>query len=282
MNSTAPQTRPVPPPAPHGLPSRLRWALVDGSVAAERLLTKLRHDATSIVVSLSAPVLMVLIFGYIFGSAITVPGPGDYRSFLLPGLFVTVTGNVLPAMVQTARDNDRGVVDRFRSMPIARVAIPFGHAAAQAVYGLGALVLMALCGLAIGWRTHRGPLLTLAGFGVLLAFQLAMTWLGMYLGLVIGKEETAAQLSVLVLPVSMISDIFVPTSGMPTWLRTLADWNPMSAVASAVRELFGNPNAATNGAWPLEHAVAASLIWTALLLVVLVPLCSRRYARSRS
>jgi ABC-2 type transport system permease protein len=271
-----------PPTAPDGALPRLRWALADGSVAAQRLLTKLRHDPSSIVMTLSAPVLMVLIFGYIFGSAIVAPGHGSYREYLLPGLFVTIAGNVVPSMVQTARDSSRGVIDRFRSMPIARVAIPLGHAAAQAVYGLITLLLMSLCGLAIGWRAHRGPVPTLAALGLLLAFQIAMTWLGMYLGLVIGKEDTAAQLAVLALPIGMISNIFVPTAGMPDWLRVISDWNPMSAVASAVRGLFGNPNAPTNGAWPLEHAVTASLIWTVVLLVVLVPLCSRRYAHSAS
>ena len=100
--------------------------------------------------------------------------------------------------------------------------------------------------------------------------------------MLIGKEETAAQLSVLVLPLAMLSNVFVPTTGMPAWLRTIADWNPVSAVAAAVRELCGNPTAPTNGAWPLEHPVVASLGWTALLLLVFVPLCTARYARPRA
>jgi ABC-2 type transport system permease protein len=110
-------------------------------------------------------------------------------------------------------------------------------------------------------------------------FQFAMIWVGMYLGLLIGKEETAAQSSILIFPITMLSNVFVPTSGMPAWLRAVADWNPISAVAAAVRQLFGNPVGPANGAWPLQHPVVACLAWTAVLLAVFVPLCIARYAR---
>jgi ABC-2 type transport system permease protein len=260
--------------------TRARWALVEGLTAAERVLTKLRHDPTAIALTLGAPVFLVLIFGYVFGSAITVPGGGSYRDFLVPGLFVTISANIVPSMVAMARDASRGVVDRFRSLPISRAAVPFGQAAATAVYGLGNFVLMALCGLVVGWRIHRGAGDALLAFALLLAFQLAATWVGLYLGLVIGKEETAAQSAILVFPVTMVSNVFVPTSGMPAWLRLIADWNPVSALAAAARQLFGSPAAPANGAWPLEHPITASLAWTALLLVFFVPLCTRRYARS--
>jgi ABC-2 type transport system permease protein len=264
-----------------GFATRARWALTDGFAAAERVLTKLRHDPAAIGLTLGAPVVMVLIFGYIFGSAITVPGRGNYREFLVPGLFTTIAANIVPSMVTMARDSTRGVVDRFRSLPIARAAVPFGQAAATAVYGLGNFVLMALCGLVVGWRIHRGVGDAVAALALLVAFQVAMTWVGMYLGLLIGNEETAAQASILIFPVTGVSNVFVPTSGMPGWLRLIADWNPVSALAAAARNLFGNPTAPANGVWPLEHPITASLTWTALLLVVFIPLCSSRYARSR-
>jgi ABC-2 type transport system permease protein len=267
------------PPAP-GYPARTRRAAAEGLVAAQRVLTKLRHDPGSIALTLGAPVFLVLIFGYVFGSAIAVPGGGNYRAFLVSGLFATIAGNILPAMVAMARDTTRGVVDRFRSLPISRAAVPFGQAAATSVYGLVSFLLMALCGLVVGWRISRGPADAVAALLVLLAFQFAATWMGLYLGLVIGKEETAAQASILVFPVTMISNVFVPTSGMPGWLRLIADWNPISAVAAAARQLLGSPTAPANGAWPLEHPVVASLAWTAMLLAVFVPLCTRRYARS--
>lgn len=255
--------------------------LTDGTAAAARVFAKLRHDPAGIALTLGAPVVMVLIFGFVFGSAIAVPGAGDYREYLVPGLFVMIAVNPIPAMVSMARDAGRGSVDRFRSLPISRAAIPFGQATATAVYGAACLLLMALCGLAVGWRINNGMALALAAFGLLVAIQFAFTWIGMYLGLVIGKEETAAQLAVLVFPIAMLSNVFVPTAGMPAWLRTIADWNPVSAFAAAVRGLFGNPTAPTNGAWPLEHPILSSLGWAALLLAVFAPLCVLRYARTR-
>jgi ABC-2 type transport system permease protein len=253
-------------------------ALTDGAVAAQRVLIKLRHDPTAIVLTLGAPVVMVVLFGYIFGSAITVPG-GDYRAFLIPGVFATIGTNIVPSMFAMARDSSHGVVDRFRSLPIARTAVPFGQAAATLVYGLASFVLMALCGLAVGWRIERGAGYGVAAFALLAAFQFAATWVGMYVGLILGSEQAAGQASILVFPLTMLSNVYVPTSGMPTCLRVIADWNPVSALAESIRDLFGNQGASANGAWPLEHPVPATLAWMALLLAVFVPLCTRRFAR---
>jgi ABC-2 type transport system permease protein len=254
-------------------------AFTDGTAAAERVLTKLRHDPTAIALTLGSPVVMVILFGYILGSAITVSS-GGYREFLVPGLFATIGANILPSMITMARDSSRGVVDRFRSLPIARTAVPFGQAAATVVYGLVSFVLMALCGLAVGWRIERGVGYAVGAFALLTAFQFAATWVGMYLGLVLRSEQAAGQASILVFPLTMLSNVYVPTSGMPTWLRAIADWNPVSALAAAVRDLFGNPGSPTNGTWQLEHPVVATLAWTALLLAIFVPLCTRRFART--
>jgi ABC-2 type transport system permease protein len=255
-------------------------ALTDGAAAAERQLTRLRHDPTAIALTLGAPVVLVIIFGYIFGSAIKVPSGGNYRAFLIPGLFATTAVNILPSMIAMARDSGRGVVDRFRSLPIARSAVPFGQAAATTLYGLGSFVLMAACGLAVGWRIERGAGYAVAALALIAGFQFAITWVGMYLGLLFGNEQTASQASILVFPVTMLSNVFVPTSGMPAWLRAIADWNPVSAIAAAMRDLFGNPAAPANGTWPLQHPVLASIGWLVLILVVFVPLCAARYARA--
>jgi ABC-2 type transport system permease protein len=267
MNST--RTRPV----------------TDALAAAERLIITVRRDPASLVLLVAAPAVLVLIFGYIFGAAIHLPGAaaGDssaYREFLIPGLLVTTAFNIIPSMVSIARDTDRGIVDRFRSLPISRSAVPAGQAIATGLYSLAGFVVMMLCGLAVGWRIRDGLLNALGAVALLVLFQFAMTWVGLYLGLVIGKEEAAAQSSILVLPIGMVSNVFVPTTGMPTWLRLIADWSPVSAVSAAVRDLFGNPTAPTNGAWPLEHPVAAALIWAAVLLLVFVPLCTAKYART--
>jgi ABC-2 type transport system permease protein len=254
-------------------------AFTDGAAAAERVLTKLRHDPTAIAMTLGGPVVMVVLFGYIFGSAIAVPG-GGYRAFLIPGLFATIGVTIVPSMFAMVRDNSRGVVDRFRSLPIARTAVPSGQAAATVVYGLVSFVLMALCGLAAGWRIDRGAGYALAALALLAAFQFATTWVGMYLGLILRSEQAAGQASILVFPVTMLSNVYVPTSGMPAGLRAIADWNPVSALAAAIRDLFGNPGAPTNGTWQLEHPVPATLAWTALLVAIFVPLCTRRFART--
>ena len=256
-------------------------ALADGLAAASRPLLKLRHQPASIALTLAAPIVLVLVFGYVFGSAITVPGGADYREFLVPGLFVTIAFNFLPALAAVSADNRRGVIDRYRSMPISRAAVPAGQALATAVYGLLSFVLMALCGLAVGWRPHTGAGGVLAALGLLVAFQFAMTWVGMWLGLLVPSQEAAGQLGILALPLSMLSNVFVPTGGMPAWLRWVADHNPVSAASTAVRDLLGNPNGPANGAWPLEHPVTATLLWTAGLLVVFVPLTTLRFARPR-
>jgi ABC-2 type transport system permease protein len=254
--------------------------VTDGAAAAERQLTRLRHDPSVIALTLGAPVVLVVIFGYIFGSAIAVPGGGNYREFLLPGLFATIAANITPSMVAMARDSNRGVVDRFRSLPIARLAVPFGQAAATTIYGLASFALMGLCGLAVGWRIERGAGYALGALALVAAFQFAATWIGIYLGLVLGKEEAAGQASILLFPATMLSNVFVPTAGMPAWLRALADWNPVSALAAAMRELFGNPTAPANGTWPLLHPVLASVGWLLLILVIFMPLCAARYARA--
>jgi ABC-2 type transport system permease protein len=142
-----------------------------------------------------------------------------------------------------------------------------------------AAVLVPLIGIALatGWRAHRGMVAASAGFGLLLFFRFVMTWLGTVLGLLAGREEVAGQLAVLTFPVAMVTNAYVPTGGMPAWLRSVAEWNPVSSVVAACRQLFGNPSAA-GAAWPLHHPVAATLGWSALLLAVCVPLAVRRYA----
>ncbi|GAA0259344.1 ABC transporter permease [Cryptosporangium japonicum] len=255
-------------------------AVVDGMAAAERVLTRLRHDPSGIALTLAGPVVLVIAFGYIIGSAIEVPG-GGYRAYLLPGLFVVIAVNILPPLVTMVRDNQLGVVDRYRSMPIARSAVPFGQAAATSVYGLVNFVLMGLIGLLVGWRIERGAGRALAALGLLLLVQFAMTWVGLYLGLVVKSQEAAGQLSVVVLPISMVSNVMVPTGGMPGWLRVIAEWNPVSALGQAVRELCGNPIPAESSAWPLQHPVAASLLYAGVILAIFVPATTLRFARPR-
>ncbi|MDH6139853.1 MULTISPECIES: ABC transporter permease [Kitasatospora] len=251
---------------------------VDAATSARRILLHYRHSPGLVAASLAVPVVMVVVFGYVFGSAMTVPG-GNYREFLMPGLLaMTAVNGLMPTMVGTARDLDRGAADRIRSMPVSRGGVLLGTALADLMVSVVVMALLAAVGLATGWRAHRGIDHALAGFGLLLLFRFVMTWLGTCLGLLAGREEVAGQLSILTFPVAMVTNTFVPTAGMPGWLRVVAEWNPVSSLVAACREQFGNPGGAATG-WPLHHPLVACLGWTVLLLVVCTPLAVRAYSR---
>ncbi|WP_344441973.1 ABC transporter permease [Kitasatospora nipponensis] len=243
------------------------------------MLLHYRHAPGLVAASLLVPMVMVVVFGYVFGSAMNVPGGGSYREYLMPGLFAMVAVNgIMPTMVGAARDLDRGAADRIRSLPVSRAGVLLGTALADLLVSAVVLVPLAAIGLLSGWRIHRGAGPALAAFGLLLLFRFVLTWLGTCLGLAAGREELASQLAVLTFPFAMVTNIFVPAEGMPGWLRTVAEWNPVSALVAACRELFGNP-ATVGRAWPLEHPVTAALGWSALLLLVCVPLAVRGYTR---
>ena len=264
---------------PAARPGRVHRALSDTATLTLRVLLYYRHSPGLIAASLAAPLAMLVVFGYIFGSAMQVPGGGSYREYLMPGLFVLVAVNgVMPSMVGAARDIGRGVTDRLRSMPISRPAALFGQTLADLMVSAVVLAMMVGVGLTTGWRTHDGPARALAALALLLLFRFVMNWTGIYLGLLVGREDIAGQLSVLVFPIGMVTNVFVPTDGLPDWLRVIAEWNPISAVAAATRDLFGNPRQVTAGTpWPLHHPVLATLGWSTLLLGVFVPLAVRRF-----
>lgn len=258
---------------------RLRWALADGVSVMRRDLGHARYQPGELIGALVFPAIMVVLFGYVFGSAIPVPGGGNYREYLIPGLFVmtSVTG-VMTTLNVVAADISRGVMDRFRAMPMARLAVPFGQTGADIITGALGLAIMAGMGLLVGWRAHDGVARTVAAFGLLILFRYAVTWVGVFLGMLVRNEETADSLVPLVFPVTMVSNAFVPAAGMPAWLRVIAEWNPVSATVAACRALFGNPSPlAAGAAWPLQHPVAASLGWSAGLLAVFVPLAVHRF-----
>lgn len=259
--------------------SPLGGVLSDGLTIMSRNLLKLKHQPGQIAATFAFPLISVILFGYVFGSAIPIPGGGNYREYLMPGLFVmgTVFG-VMGSLTVIAKDNGLGVMDRFRSMPMARSAVPFGQTASDLTVHTGSLLVMAGCGLLFGWRAHNGVAATLAGFGLLLLLYYAVSWVGVFLGSLAKNEETAARIGPLVMPITMISNIFVPTEGMPAVLRTIADWNPVSAATVACRQLFGNPGLPQGElAWPIANPVLATVGWSAVLLAIFVPLSIRRF-----
>ncbi len=265
------------PAPPSSAAARLRWTLHDGLVIVRRNLTHLRSQPGTLAGELIFPAIMVVMFGYIFGSAIKVPG-GNYREYLMPGLFaMTAVTGVLVTAGEVSRDSSRGVMDRFRSMPVARSAVAIGQTGADILTGTASLVIMVGCGFVVGWRPHLGIARTLAAFAMLILLRYAISWGGVVLGMIF-SEEMIDNLVPLIFPITMLSNSFVPTAGMPVWLRVIADWNPVSAAVAASRHLFGNPGGpATHLALPLRHPVAATLLWTALMLLVFVPIAVRRY-----
>ncbi|NUS72105.1 MAG: ABC transporter permease [Corynebacteriales bacterium] len=172
------------------------------------------------------------------------------------------------------------VMDRFRSMPMARSAVPFGQTGADFLIGLPLLAVMVGAGLLVGWEPHRGFIPTAEAFLLMMLLRYALSWVGVYVGLRVKNDQIANALVPLFLPFTMLSNSFVPTEGMPAWLRVISDWNPVSAITAASRELFGNPSAAAQGAaWPLAHPITAVFLWSIVLLLIFVPLSIHAYHR---
>ncbi|MER6012846.1 ABC transporter permease [Streptomyces bluensis] len=253
--------------------------VIDGAAVLVRNLQRIRHAPAITVLTQTMPVVFLLFFGYVFGSALAMPGE-EYRAFLVPGLLVaTVANGIMTGMFGAAQDAHRGVMDRFRTLPMSRSAVPVGQAVADLLTTAVGLVPLLLVGLAMGWRIEGGGPSAVGAFGLLLLFRFAATWVGILLGLASRSEEAAGQLGSATFMLPLLSNAYIPTDGLPGWLRTIAEWNPISAVTTALRHLFGNAPVPEDGAWPVAHPVAGSLLWCAVLIAVFLPLAVRRYAR---
>ncbi|SEC50257.1 MULTISPECIES: ABC transporter permease [Streptomyces] len=251
----------------------------DGLAMAGRQLRRVRNSPGLAVLTQMMPVNMLLFFGYVFGSAIAMPGR-EYRAFLVPGLLVaTAAGGLMTGMFQAAADTHRGVTDRFRSLPVSRAAVPLGQAVADLVVTAVGTVPLLLVGLAVGWRIEGSALAAAGAVGLLLLFRFACTCAGIFLGLLSRSEDAAGQLGASSFVLPLLSDAYIPTDHLPGWLRTLAEWNPISAVTTALRDLFGNAPVPPGAAWPVAHPVAGSLAWSLLLIAVFLPAAVRRYGR---
>ncbi|MGI5163324.1 ABC transporter permease [Spirillospora sp. CA-253888] len=267
---------PVPPP-PAGPASRLRWAAADTWAITGRALAHWARQPGQVIGGLLFPVLVVLMMGYLFGGQTEVPGGGDYRAYIMPGMFaMAMLFGVENTFAAVAADKRRGVTDRFRAMPMAPSAVVAGRAAADLLQAVAALVVMPLCGLLVGWRWHDGAGRALAAFGLLLLLRLALVAIGAYLGLVASGPESLVTVQILVWPVSFLSSALVVPTTLPDWLGAIAEWNPLSATVTACRELFGDP-VPGSGSWAAEHALPLAVAWPVLLAAVFFPLAVRRY-----
>jgi ABC transporter DrrB family efflux protein len=254
-------------------------ALADSLVFARRNLEHVRQIPEKLIDVTVQPLMFTLLFAYVFGGVIHVPG-GSYREYLVGGILVqTLAFGMMGPATSIATDLTEGIVDRFRSLPTSRSAYLLGHFIAELAAALVALAVLALSGLIVGWRIHEDVPHAVAGFALLVLFSSAILWLGTLLGLLARSADAVQGFVFLVIfPLTFLSNAFVPAAGLPGVLRTVSDWNPVSAMVAAVRTLFGNPAAVPAGApWPLQHPVLSATLWCLILLAIAAPLTIARY-----
>lgn len=259
--------------------------LRDALVIARRNVIRIKRVPDVMVFVLIQPLMFVLLFAYVFGGSIDIPG-GSYREFLIAGIFAqtvvfgaTFTGSGL------AEDMQKGLINRFRSLPMSRSAVVAGRTASDVVYNALSILMMTIAGLAVGWSIRGSVLDAVVGYALLLFFSYAFSWVMACIGLVVPTPEVVNNASFVVLfPLTFIANTFVPADNLPGFLQTIAEWNPVSTLTHAVRLRFGNIPAETPDptAWPLQNSLVYSLIWAIALIVIFAPLATRLYRRAGS
>jgi ABC-2 type transport system permease protein len=228
------------------------------------------------------PVLFTLLFVYIFAAGITLPGGGSYKEFAVPGMMaLNLTTSATGTAVGLSTDLTTGVIDRFRTLPMWRASVLIGRSLSDLLTAALCGTIVAITGLAVGWRTRTSAPSVVAGFAVILLFSYSVSWAVGCIGLVAKGPESAMSMSFIILfPLAFVSNAMVATQHMPTVLRAIADWNPVSAVTAATRHLFGNPNPSSAiHVWPMQHPVAASLLWSCVIIAISAPLAAYLFAR---
>lgn len=260
--------------------ARLQWGLYDTWTITRRDLLTWVISPVRVFGELAFPIMFVLLFGYVFGSGMVVPGGGDYRDFLMPGIFaMTMAFGIGNTMTVVATDIERGVMDRFRSLPMAPSAVVTGRCSADMINSFAGLLITIGCGLVVGWSWHDGPMNALFAVLLLLLLRFACLWIGIFLGLIVGSPEAAGAVWGLLFPFTMVTSAFVAPELMPDWLGFLAEWNPISSTVTAARELFGNVGANTADSWIGTHAVLMAVVWPLVISAMFLPLSVRRYQR---
>lgn len=263
----------------------LQLAITDGMTITKRNALKIRRAPDQLGGVIILPIVFVLLFAYVFGSMIDLPGL-SYREYMIPGIFVQtivmsgqITGYTL------TQDLGKGVFDRFRTLPMSPSAVLTGQTLSDVIMNVTSIAAMALVGLLVGWRIHSTPYEAALGFLLLLFFSYAFSWVTATVALALRTPEVFNNIATIVsMPLVFLSTAFVDSGRLPGPLRPVAEWNPVSTVIEAARRLFGNTSPAMPAAdaWPLRHPVTASLLWSVLLLVVFVPLATRLFSRAVS
>jgi len=268
------------------------WAVHDGIVVARRNLIQSIRVPESLFFSLVQPVIFVLLFAYVFGGAIPIPGDGAnpeeaanaYRNYLMPGIFgQTVAFAAAASTVGIAEDMRKGLIDRFRALPMAHGAVLIGRTFADAARQILVLAVLSITGFVIGWRITGGLLNAIYAYLLLLLFAYTVSWVGSTIGLAMPNPETASTAGLAWLfPVTFLSNAFVPISSMPNWLQAFAAFNPVSTLVLATRELFGNPTGIQPDYWPLQHPIPYTVMACALIIAIFATLSVRKFSRTTS
>jgi ABC-2 type transport system permease protein len=257
--------------------------LVDVWVIARRGLLHMRRHPEALADVTLQPVMFTLLFAYVFGGAIQV-ADGGYKEFLMGGIFAqTIVFGAFGVAITLAHDRTNGAIDRFRSLPLGNGAVLGGHAVANLLRSTLPILLMSICGLIVGWRVESGVADAVAAYALMLGLSFAVVWIGVLMGSLLPTPEAVQGVAFTVIfPITFIASTFVPVSTLPGVLRTFAEWNPVTAVAEALRELFGNPRGdfGANPPWSIEHPVLYSWIWIVGIVVVCAPIAIRAYRRT--
>lgn len=251
----------------------VRWVFADTWTLTLRAVSHWARQPFVLLVGFLFPVLVLLMFAYLLRG-----GYGDeYPELLVPGMLaLTTVFGLETTMTAIVTDANRGITDRFRSLPMAGSAVVSGRAVADLLNAAVGLVVLMVCGWAIGWRIHGGVTDALAAVGLLVLLRFALIWMGVYLGLVAGKPEAVAAVQILVWPLGFLSIAFTDPASMPGWLGTIAEWNPISSTVAATRELFGNPGWGGDS-WIAQHSVLMAVVWPLVLTAIFFPLAVAKY-----
>ncbi|BBY45990.1 ABC transporter permease [Mycolicibacterium celeriflavum] len=252
------------------------WIMVKRNMIHTKRMPEMLSDVTA------QPIMFVLLFAFVFGASIVNPGGTNYREFLLPGIQAqTIVFSAFVVAAGITADVEKGIIDRFRSLPIARSSVLIGRSLASLIHSSLGVVVMALTGLAIGWRIRGSVAEAALAFALVLVFGFGIIWFGILIGSLLRSVEAVNGVMFTVLfPITFLANTFVPTEPMPHWLRVIAEWNPVSSLAQAMRELWGNGGPAPESAQlPLHHPVLATIVWSLVLTAIFAPFALRAYAR---
>lgn len=263
---------------PTGTP--LRRFLSDGWVTTKRNLLKIKRVPDILVFTLIQPVMFVLLFTYVYGGVIDIPG-SSYEEFLMAGIFAqtVVFGSTYSgsAMAQDLKD---GIIDRFRTLPMSPAAVLVGRTNGDMVINASSMVVMMITGFIVGWRIRSSIPEAIFAVVLLLLFAYSFSWVMAFIGMSVRSPEIINNVSFLVLfPLTFISNAFVPSDTLPTPLRVFAEWNPVSALVQAARDLFGNTPLGTpvGDAWTAQNPIVTVLLGMAIMLAIFVPLSIRKF-----